>query len=184
MTATVVVEGLDALTRRTKDSPNVMKAALKIAARRAGQTGRKRMRERAAVLGHAPYDARLPNAIKFEVLGNAAGVVIAPINKSARSIEEGRKVGARVPMKLLIPYVRREGAFTGAQASVKTHKTLRKKSQTRAIRDAAWKLRMAIQQRGTIPLPFVRPTAKDIQLDVQRYYQEACEYVLKKMAGK
>ena len=77
----------------------------------------------------------------------------------------------------------------GARVSLKTHKVLGVSKSTkgraigRAQRDLAWKIALAIRERGTKALPFIFPAGHRKKDEVARIVNEALQRAVRKIAS-
>jgi len=184
----IQVDGLDRLRRNLGNGAKTLDAELRPSVRRSGEVVRTEAKRLA--VGN-----RLPNSVQMRSLNGGLTEIVGSVAKTAASIEKGRHKGERVSVGLLTGWINRRGivssgaAAAGAVQSIKTHavssrgtKSARSRSITRAQRDLAWKIALAIREHGTRPLPFIIPAGKHKLPEVQSLIRAGVGRALKRIA--
>ena len=178
--------GLDALRRRLASSQKTIDAELRPAIRRSGVL--LKTEAKGLAVGN-----RLPSSVQYRVHEGGLSVIVGSVARTGLSIERGRPVGDRPPVRLITAWMARKGIAAqveGARVSLKTHKVLgvsTKSAKGRAIgkaqRDLAWKIALAIRERGTKALPFIFPAGHRKKDEVARIVNEALRRAVRKIAS-
>lgn len=179
----ISIPGMDSLRRRMGAGAKTLDTELRPAIRQSGET----MRQEAKRLA---VGRRLPNSVQMRTLDGGLTSIVGSAAATALSIERGRKPGDTPKVGLILAWMNRggivaeESVAAGAVQSLKTRKVLKRggKAVARAQLHLAWKIAMAIGQRGTAPLPFIMPAASNKKDAVGRLINTAVGRALHRIA--
>lgn len=179
----ISIQGMDGLRHRLGLGGKTLDSELRPAISVAG----KAVRDEAKSLA---VGRRLPNSVQMRTLDGGLTTIIGSVAATALSIEKGREPGDVPRVGLIAAWMNRTGivageaAAAGAVQSVKTHRVMKRggRAVSRAQLHLAWKIAMAIGQRGTKPLPFIIPAAGHKKDEVGRILNAAVGRALHRIA--
>ena len=184
MKMTLKIDGLDGLRSRLGRGAHTLDAELRPGIRASGDAVRAEAKRLA--VGN-----RLPNSVQMRTIDGGLTAIVASAAKTALSIEKGRRPGETPPVDLITAWMGRRGIAArveGARVSVKTGRVLgvsksaRGQMIGRAQRDLAWKIAMAIRERGTRALPFIIPAGQHKKDEVGRIINAALHRAVTRIA--
>ena len=177
------VDGLDGLRRRLGIGGKTLDSELRLAVGTAGRA----VRDEAKSLA---VGRKLPNSVQMRTLDGGLSTIIGSVAQTALSIEKGRDPGDVPRVGLIAAWMTRSGivaseaASAGAVQSVSTRRVMKRGGRpvARAQLHLAWKIAMAIGQRGTKALPFIIPAAGHKKDEVGRILNAAVGRALHRIA--
>lgn len=186
--ADITIAGLSDLRRNFGQGQKILDTELKTAIWESARVIRADAKANAARFQVGP---RLANSVQMRTLEGGLTAIVGSVAATAVSIEEGRKIGDTPKVGLIAAWMNRRGmvaqeaAAAGAVQSLKTHRVMKRggKAVRRAQLHLAWKIAMAIGQRGTKPLPFIMPAIEHRRAEVGRIVNVGIGRALKRLTA-
>lgn len=139
----------------------------------------------------AQFSTVLPQSVQFEIGGGGLTGIVGSVAKTALSIAQGRKAGNAPSTEAVMRWLRNRGGTFNIQTRRRTsHRSggrLGKAlaaSEASQMHDEAVVIQAAIRRTGTKGLPFILPAARASQTSVTRFFSDAINRALTRLAGK
>lgn len=171
--ATLRIEGLEDLRRRSGLAPRAFDRVSRIVVRRAGYRVRRESRD---IVPGTVFDRSI--LMRSATGGLTALVGSTASERTVRSIQEGRKPGEAPSLKATSRWLRTRGLAGTVSVSTRRRRAVRQD----AVAALARTVQAEIRSRGTRPIQFLTRALPPSLPDIHRYFREEIGKALAKVA--